>query len=70
MKEKFYWHGMRKCIADYVATCAVCNQHKKSARPGHNPMQEYQAGSPMERVHLDFMGPPSQKHHRGMNIFS
>lgn len=57
MKEKFYWHGMGKCIANYVATCAVCNQHKKSARPGHNPMQEYQAGSPMERVHLDFMGP-------------
>ncbi len=57
MKEKFYWYGMGKDVANYVASCAVCNKNKKSARQGHNPMQEYQAGAPMERVHLDFMGP-------------
>ena len=57
MKEKFFWYGMGKDITEYVVTCPICNQSKKSALPGRQPMQEYQAGAPMERVHLDFLGP-------------
>lgn len=57
MKERFYWHGMGKAVENYVASCAVCNKNKKSPRHGHTPMQEYQAGAPMERVHIDFLGP-------------
>ena len=33
------------------------NKCKKSDRKGKCPMTEYQAGAPMERVHLDFLGP-------------
>ena len=57
IKEKFYWYGMGGDIANYVATCATCSQNKKAERRGHVPMQEYQASAPMERVHVDFLGP-------------
>ena len=57
VKEKFYWYGIGKDISNYVATCAICNKNKKSELKGRFPMQEYQASAPMERVHLDFLGP-------------
>ena len=57
VKEKFIWHGMGKYVANYVIGCEVCNRHKKSARQGRCSLTEYQAGAPMERVHLDFLGP-------------
>lgn len=47
------WHGMGKYVANYVIGCEVCNRHKKATCP----MTEYHAGAPMERVHLDFLGP-------------
>ena len=31
MKEKFFWYGMGKDITEYVVTCPICNQSKKSA---------------------------------------
>lgn len=57
VKEKFHWYKMNQDIASYVSTCGSCNQQKKADMYGHVPVQEYQAGAPMERVHLDFLGP-------------
>jgi predicted aspartyl protease len=57
MKEKFSWYGMGNDIAGFVAGCATCNQNKKSTKTGKFPLTEYQAGAPMERVHIDFLGP-------------
>ena len=48
MKEKFYWYGMGKDIANYVTTCAICNRNKKHDKYGKTPMIEYQAGAPMD----------------------
>ena len=56
VKEKFAWFGLSKFVTQYVASCEVCNKCKKSDRKGKCPMTEYQAGAPMERVHLDFLG--------------
>ena len=56
IKEKFFWHGMGKDITEYVVSCDVCNKNKKSSIKGRLPMHEYQAGTPMERVHIDFLG--------------
>ena len=36
---------------------SVCNQNKKNKCYGKVPLTEYQAGAPMERVHVDFIGP-------------
>jgi transposase InsO family protein len=57
MKEKFFWYNLTKDVTNYVTTCDVCSRNKKNSRYGKCPLTEYQAGAPMERVHIDFMGP-------------
>lgn len=57
LKEKLYWYKMGQDVSSYVSTCPVCNQNKKSSTFGRSPMKEYHAGAPMERVHIDFLGP-------------
>ena len=56
MKEQFYWYGLGLDVRIHISGCATCNQHKKSLT-GRAPMTEFHAGGPMERVHLDFLGP-------------
>ncbi|XP_063963171.1 uncharacterized protein LOC135156056 [Lytechinus pictus] len=57
LRSKYYWYGMSGDIQEYIRRCAVCNKNKKAVRYGKHPMITYHAGAPMERVHLDFMGP-------------
>jgi hypothetical protein len=40
-----------------VKGCTDCNQNKKATVSARHPMLSYHSGSPMERVHLDFIGP-------------
>ena len=44
-------------MKDYVLSCADCSKNKKSGRNPKCQMTLYHAGSPMERVHIDFLGP-------------
>ena len=37
MKEMFYWYGMGKAVAKYVASCDVCNRSKKTDKYGKTP---------------------------------
>ncbi|XP_022111688.1 uncharacterized protein LOC110990915, partial [Acanthaster planci] len=57
IKSKYYCCGMTEDIKKYVILCSVCNQNKKATRHPKCPMIEYHAGLPMEKVHLDFLGP-------------
>ena len=57
LKEKFFWFQMSKDVESYVLYCNVCNQNKKNKTYGKVPLTEFQAGVPMERVHIDFIGP-------------
>ena len=57
VKSRYYWHGMTKDVKKYVESCKVCNKHKKPTRTAKWEMAKYHAGAPMERVHLDFLGP-------------
>ena len=57
LRNKFYWYGMTKDVKEYLQSCATCNQSKKNTLPGRMPMRSYHAGAPMERVHLDILGP-------------
>ena len=68
LKEKFVWYGMGNYVKRYVIGCEVCNKHKKSARHGKCPLTQYQAGAPMERVHLDFLGPLPETPRGNVNI--
>ena len=68
MKEKFYWHGMGKDIANYVTTCEFCNRNKKRDRYWKSHKIEYQAGAPIKRVHIVFLG-PLPKHPEEMRTY-
>ena len=57
LKDKFYWYGMTKDTILYVQQCAVCNRTKKLSVTPKSPLQKFHAGFPMERVHLDILGP-------------
>ena len=48
---------MTKEIRNYVVSCAACNRTKKPNQHAKCQMRLFHAGSPMERVHLDFLGP-------------
>jgi transposase InsO family protein len=57
VKEMFFWYGVGQDVTRYVTTCDVCSRNKKLNRYGRCPMTEFQAGAPLERVHIDFLGP-------------
>jgi hypothetical protein len=57
VKNKFLWYNMSRDMRTFVLTCEVCSKHKKPTRNARCHMIPYHAGTPMERVHLDFMGP-------------
>ena len=57
LREKFFWYQMSKDIESYVLSCDVCSRNKKNRCYGKVPMTEFHAGAPMERVHIDFIGP-------------
>ena len=44
-------------MSAYVNGCMECNQNKKATVTARYPMLYYHAGAPMERVHLNFIGP-------------
>lgn len=68
VKEKFAWYRIGRDIANYVASCKTCNCNKKRDRHGHCPLTEYQAGDPMERIHIDFLGPLPKTHQGNEHI--
>ena len=57
VKDRFHWYSMTKEIRNYVVSCAACNRTKKPNQHAKCQMRLFHAGSPMERVHLDFLGP-------------
>ena len=57
VKQKYYWYGMSKWITNYVKMCEICNRNKKPNRKARCPLTKFHAGAPLERVHLDFLGP-------------
>lgn len=56
-KEKFFWHTLSDDVSKFVRSCEACNRNKKSDKHGKCPLTEFQVGSPMERIHIDFLGP-------------
>ena len=49
----------------YVKQCANCSQNKKGNRKPRGALQLNYAGYPMERVHLDILGPINPKSKSG-----
>ena len=56
-KSRYYWRGMSGDIRRLVMSCPECSRYKTGGPRGRFELTSYQAGFPMERVHLDFLGP-------------
>ena len=57
VKSKYIWFGMSSDCESYVRTCPVCNVNKKANIHAKAGLGQYHAGTPLERVHIDLMGP-------------
>ena len=57
LRRSFYWFGYRTDVQKYVPTCLTCLQVKHPRRKPRAKVDTYQAGVPMEWVHIDILGP-------------
>ncbi|VDI28662.1 Hypothetical predicted protein, partial [Mytilus galloprovincialis] len=57
LKQIAVWLNMTQSCKLYVKSCTTCNLNKKSTRTARSKLGQYHAGFPMERVHMDILGP-------------
>ena len=57
LKNYVTWYKMMRDVIQYVRGCATCNRQKKGAPKAKAAQRSYHVGSPMERVHIDVLGP-------------
>ena len=57
VKQRYIWHGLTKDCILYVTSCSVCNKNKTPNVKAKAALGSYHAGAPMERVHIDILGP-------------
>ena len=55
IRQRAYWYGMATDVDIYIATCRKCSMNKRSRHP-RTPLQNFQAGYPGDRVHLNMLG--------------
>ena len=56
IKTRFWRPGMTKEVHRYCDNCLTCAQCKSKPRP-RAPLQSIPSGNPMQRVHIDIVGP-------------
>ena len=57
LKEAVIWHGMTQDCILYVKSCSTCNKNTKPTKKAKAKLEQYHYGVPMERVHMDILGP-------------
>ncbi|XP_023205547.1 uncharacterized protein LOC106700194 [Xiphophorus maculatus] len=57
LRQSFHWYGMGSDLHKYIQQCPQCKGLKSSSPSKKAKLQSYQAGAPMDRLHLDILGP-------------
>ena len=57
LTQGYIWYNMREACEQYTKSCDSCSKNKKATVRPRGPLGAYHAGSPMERVHADILGP-------------
>ena len=55
--SSYIWYKMKEDIELFVKSCGVCNRNKRANVKPRAGLGRYHAGSPLERVHIDILGP-------------
>ena len=63
IKSRYTWYKLTNDVEQFVKSCSACHQNKKATVKPKAPLGQYHAGGPLERVHIDILGPftPSKK---------
>ena len=56
VKRYVIWYKMLDSLV-YVRSCSLCNRKKKLQKKPKVHQGRYHAGSPLERIHIDIIGP-------------
>ena len=54
--SRYFWYRVSKDVKNHVLGCQQCNKNKHSRRDKF-PLTMNHAGIPMEKIHIDFIGP-------------
>ena len=57
IRNTYFWYRMSRDIEEFVKGCVTCNRNKGGQRKNIFPLVQSHAGTPMEKIHIDFMGP-------------
>ena len=57
VKRSYMWHELTTDMCLYVRTCPICNKNKKAKTKPKAGLRNFRAGTPMECVHMDILGP-------------
>ena len=57
IRNSYIWYKMNEDIELFVKSCSVCNKNKRANVKPRARLGQYHAGSPLERVHIDILGP-------------
>ena len=57
IRQNYFWKNMSQDCSLYVHSCVDCSTQKKANLTARAPLINYQAGNPLDRVHIDILGP-------------
>ena len=57
IKQSFMWYKRYLDTKLYVQTCPHCNKNKKPNKKPKFNLGQYHASSPLEKIHIDLLGP-------------
>ena len=57
IKRSYSWYKLKQDVENHISQCAQCNKCKSANRKNKYPMKQNHAGAPLQKVHIDFIGP-------------
>ena len=68
LRRYFYWPNMSSQVERHIRGCFACNRSKHLRRRYRASLQEFTAGAPMEKVHIDILGPLPETKNRNKYV--
>ena len=68
LKRRFYWPGHSLDIKTWCQTCSTCASRKTATPKNCAPLQTIKAGSPMQVIAVDIMGPLPESNNKNSYI--
>lgn len=57
LRQHYHWYNMGSDVRLHILRCPQCKAQKSHVPMQQAKLQTYQAGAPMDRLHLDVLGP-------------